>query len=107
MEKILDAPQRNALDGLAPERLSLPNGRNPKIIYEDGRPPLIAMRIQELYDVKTPLHIGNGSIRVLVHVLAPNQRPVQITDDLGSFWQNTYEQVKKELRGRYPKHEWR
>ncbi len=107
VEKILDAPQRNALDGLAPERLSLPNGRNPKIIYEDGRPPLIAMRIQELYDVKTPLHIGNGSIRVLVHVLAPNQRPVQITDDLGSFWQNTYEQVKKELRGRYPKHEWR
>ena len=54
-----------------------------------------------------PITIAQGRVRVLVHILAPNQRPVQITDDLGSFWANTYAQVKKDLRGRYPKHEWR
>jgi ATP-dependent helicase HrpB len=65
------------------------------------------LRIQELYGVQEPLTILGGRQRVVVQVLAPNQRPVQITDDLGSFWKNHYERVKKELQRRYPKHEWR
>jgi ATP-dependent helicase HrpB len=103
----LSDAQRGLLDKYAPERLTLPNGRQPKVVYEAGKAPYIALRIQELYDVSAPLTVAMGRVRVLVHVLAPNQRPVQITDDLGSFWKNGYPQVKKDLRGRYPKHEWR
>jgi ATP-dependent helicase HrpB len=103
----LTPAQAAAVERLAPERLDLPNGRKPKVVYEDGKPPRIALRIQELYGVEKPLTVAGGRVRVQVHVLAPNQRPVQITDDLGSFWRNGYERVKKELRGRYPKHEWR
>ncbi len=103
----LSEAQRRFVDRMAPERLTLPNGRTPRLVYEEGRPPRIAMRLQELYGVEAPLTIADGRVRVLVHVLAPNQRPVQITDDLGSFWRHGYEQVRKELRGRYPRHEWR
>jgi ATP-dependent helicase HrpB len=103
----LSAAQRAWVDAHAPERLALPNGRTPRVTYETGKPPFIALRVQELYGVDRPLNVAMGRVRVVVHVLAPNQRPVQITDDLGSFWRNGYEQVKKDLRGRYPKHEWR
>ncbi len=107
LERMLGANTRATLDHYAPLRLKLSNGRSPKVSYESGKPPRIAMRVQELYDVTEPLYIADKRVRVLVHILAPNNRPVQITDDLGSFWENTYAQVKKDLRGRYPKHEWR
>ena len=103
----LDRSQHAAVESCAPERLRLSNGRTPRVRYEAGKPPTIAMRVQELYDVNEPLTIAMDKVRVVVEILAPNQRPVQVTDDLSSFWQNSYEQVKKDLRGRYPKHEWR
>ena len=103
----LSDEQRRRVDELAPERLTLANGRTPKVTYEEGKPPVIALRIQELYGVKETPAVAGGRVSVLVHVLAPNQRPVQITSDLRSFWTNVYPQVKKQLKARYPKHEWR
>ncbi len=103
----LNAGQHAVVDRHAPTRITLSNGRNAAVTYAEGAPPFLALRVQDLYDVTAPVTVAQGRVRVRVHVLAPNQRPVQITDDLGSFWANTYAQVKKDLRGRYPKHEWR
>jgi ATP-dependent helicase HrpB len=103
----LSGAQQTLLDKHAPERLALGNGRSPKIAYEKGAPPHIALRIQELYDVKSTPRIAMGRVPVLVHVLAPNMRPVQITQDLVSFWSEHYPKVKQELQRKYPKHEWR
>jgi len=99
--------QQELLDAHAPERLVLSNGRNPKITYVADGPPYIALRIQELYDVKATLRIAMNRVPVLLHILAPNMRPVQITQDLAGFWREHYPRVKSELQRKYPKHEWR
>jgi ATP-dependent helicase HrpB len=103
----LSSVQAELLDKHAPERLNLPNGRTPKVIYDSGNPPHIAVRIQELYDVNGTPKVGMGRIPVLVHILAPNMRPVQITQDLAGFWREHYPKVKQELQRKYPKHQWR
>jgi ATP-dependent helicase HrpB len=103
----LSAAQQELLEKHAPERVSLSNGRTPKVSYERGNPPHIAVRIQELYGVTATPRIALGKVPVLVHILAPNQRPVQITQDLGGFWRDQYPRVKQELQRKYPKHEWR
>jgi ATP-dependent helicase HrpB len=95
------------VERMAPERLNLPNGRSPKVTYAKGGPPAISLRVQELYGVNRPLTVAGGRVRVVVHVLAPNFRPVQVTDDLASFWQNAYPAIRKEYQRKYPKHEWR
>ena len=74
--------------------------------YEEGRPPVLAVRIQEVFGLRDTPRIAGGRVPVLLHLLGPNMRPQQITDDLASFWANTYPQVRKELRRRYPKHAW-
>jgi ATP-dependent helicase HrpB len=102
----LTANQLRAVDSEAPERLDTPSGRSIALTYEEGRPPILAARIQELFGwVETP-KIAGGRVAVLLHLLAPNNRPQQVTDDLASFWKNTYPVVRKELRVRYPKHAW-
>jgi ATP-dependent helicase HrpB len=98
---------QDLLDKHAPERLNLSNGKTPKISYELGNPPHIALRIQELYDINTTPKIAMGRVPVLLHVLAPNMRPVQITQDLAGFWREHYPRLKQELQRKYPKHEWR
>jgi len=103
----LSAAQERLLEEHAPERLALPNGRTPKVVYERGAPPYIAVRIQELFEVNTTPRIGMGKVPVLVHILAPNMRPVQITQDLAGFWREHYPRIKQELQRKYPKHEWR
>jgi ATP-dependent helicase HrpB len=103
----LSHAQRELLDKHAPERLSLPNGRTPKISYEASNPPHIAMRIQELYEVMQTPKIAMGRVPVLVHILTPGMKPVQVTQDLGNFWREHYPRIKSELQRRYPKHEWR
>jgi ATP-dependent helicase HrpB len=103
----LNSAQQELLEKHAPERLSLANGRTPKVSYETGGSPHIAIRIQELYDVTATPRIAMGRVPVLVHVLAPNMRPVQITQDLASFWREHYPRVKQELQRKYPKHTWR
>ena len=103
----LSAAQRELLDKHAPERLSLSNGRTPKVAYEPSHSPHIALRIQELYDVKETPKIALGRVPVLVHILTPGMKPVQVTQDLAGFWRDHYPRLKSELQRRYPKHEWR
>ena len=94
------------IDRLAPAELELPSGNRHAIVYEAGRTPVLAVRIQELFGVATTPTIAGGRVPVLLHLLGPNYRPQQVTADLESFWQNGYPEVKKELRRRYPKHAW-
>ncbi|MFM8380294.1 MAG: ATP-dependent helicase C-terminal domain-containing protein, partial [Planctomycetia bacterium] len=94
------------IDRLAPAEIDLPSGKRHRLAYEPGKPPVLAVRIQELFGVRDTPRVAGGRIPVLLHLLGPNHRPQQVTDDLGSFWANTYPQVKKELRRRYPKHAW-
>jgi len=103
----LNTVQQAALDQLAPERIKLPNNRQAKILYADGKPPTIAVRIQDLYGVAHRLTIGNGRVALRIEVLAPNHRPIQITDDLTTFWRESYPRIKQELQRKYPKHQWR
>ncbi len=94
------------IERLAPSHIELPNGNRHAITYEIGKPPILSVRIQEMFGVKETPSVGGSSVPVLLHLLGPNYRPQQITADLASFWQNGYPEVKKELRRRYPKHSW-
>jgi ATP-dependent helicase HrpB len=102
----LSAPQRAALDAYAPERVSLPNGQSAKVTYEAGRDPWIALRVRDLFGVWQTPAIAAGRVPLLVHICAPNHRPWQMTKDLAGFWAGGYQQMKKDLAGRYPKHPW-
>jgi ATP-dependent helicase HrpB len=103
----LSQSQRDLLDKHAPERLTLPNGRTPKVNYENGKPPFISLRIQEFYDVNQTPKIAMGKIPVTVHILTPGMKPIQVTQDLASFWREHYPKIKSELQRKYPKHLWR
>ncbi len=103
----LSATQREMLDQLAPERIKLPNDRTAKIVYGADKPPTVAARIQDLYGVTNGLAIGPARLPLRIEVLAPNHRPIQITDDLATFWRESYPKVKAELQRKYPKHQWR
>ncbi len=103
---MLTASQRQALDRETPERLTVPSGSQIAVQYQPGRPPILAVRIQELFGLAETPRIAGRRVAVVLHLLGPNYRPQQITDDLRSFWNNTYPQVRKDLRRRYPKHAW-
>ncbi|MEO5721690.1 MAG: ATP-dependent helicase HrpB [Chthoniobacterales bacterium] len=103
----LSSAQQGLVDQYAPERIALPNGRKAKVIYSASGPPAVAVRIQDLYGVERNLTIGPGRQPLVIQVLAPNHRPIQITSDLEGFWREAYPRVKKELQRKYPKHEWR
>ncbi len=98
--------QRQAVEREAPERWTVPSGSRIALRYEVGRPPILAVRIQEVFGLAQTPRLAGGRVPVLLHLLAPNYRPQQVTDDLASFWANTYPQVRKELRARYPRHSW-
>ena len=106
LQGTLSYAQLEAVRREAPERLEVPSGSRVKLAYEPGRPPVLAARIQELFGLAETPRVAAGRVAVLLHLLAPNGRPQQVTDDLRSFWENTYPQVRKELQGRYPKHSW-
>jgi len=103
----LNAMQHTMLNDHAPERLKFSNGRTPKVIYSPNDPPHVSLRIQELFDVKEVPKVAMGRVSVLLHILAPNMRPVQVTQDLAGFWRDHYPRVKSELQRKYPKHQWR
>ncbi|MFM2294756.1 MAG: hypothetical protein RLZZ350_1169, partial [Verrucomicrobiota bacterium] len=103
----LSHTQRELLDKHAPERLTLSNGRTPKVNYEEGRAPFISLRIQELYDVTQTPKLALGRLPVTVHILTPGMKPIQVTSDLANFWREHYPKIKSELQRKYPKHEWR
>jgi ATP-dependent helicase HrpB len=103
----LSRQQQAWVDEYTPERIQLPKGRTVKVVYSADAPPTIAARIQDLYGIKDALWIANRRVRVRIQVLAPSNRPVQITENLGDFWHETYPKLKQQLQRRYPKHEWR
>lgn len=101
----LDWPARQRLDELAPERINVPGGSNVRIDYS-GEQPVLAVKLQELFGLAESPRIAGGRVPVLIHLLSPAGRPLQVTSDLHSFWENGYPEVKKEMKGRYPKHPW-
>ncbi|WP_379152827.1 ATP-dependent helicase HrpB [Paenibacillus sp. sgz5001063] len=106
LEGMLDWSSRQLLDKEAPTHITVPSGSRIPLDYSTPGVPVLAVRLQELFgQVDTP-RIGGGKVAVLLHLLSPARRPVQVTADLASFWQTTYFEVKKDLKGRYPKHYW-
>jgi ATP-dependent helicase HrpB len=102
----LSHAQRGALDREAPERLAVPSGNTIRLDYSDPARPVLAARIQELFGLAATPRLARGRVPVLLHLLAPNGRPQQVTDDLASFWAKTYHEVRRELAARYPRHAW-
>ena len=95
------------MDKLAPEKIPVPSGSLIPLIYQpDGSSPILAVRLQEVFGLTDTPTINNGKTTVLLHLLSPGYRPVQVTSDLRSFWKNIYPEVRKELRVRYQKHSW-
>jgi ATP-dependent helicase HrpB len=94
------------LDTLAPESVQLPGRRHARIHYERDQAPWIASRLQDFIGLQKGPRIGEGRVPLVLHLLAPNQRPVQVTTDLAGFWERTYPQVRRELSRRYPRHAW-
>ena len=102
----LDPQQVRALDTLAPERITVPSGSRLALVYDPGRPPSLPVRIQEVFGLAQTPRVAGGRVPVVLHLLAPNRRAQQVTDDLASFWASTYPTVRRELKRRYPKHAW-
>ena len=104
---ILEQKLRSArLQELAPTSIRLQKGRSAKVHYERGKPPWIASRLQDFFGMHETPRIGPNRTPVVVHLLAPNQRPVQTTSDLVGFWERLYPQIRRELMRKYPKHAW-
>jgi len=101
-------PQARALlDRLAPERVALPGGRSVQVAYpEGGEPPFIQSRLQDFFGLRQGPAIGGGKVPLVLHLLAPSQRPVQVTTDLAGFWERHYPAIRRELSRRYPRHAW-
>ena len=103
----LSFEQQNMLNELAPTHLTVPSGSQIQIEYKsEGEPPLLSVRLQELFGLLETPKVSGGKMPVLIELLSPGYKPVQLTQDLKSFWANGYFEVKKELKRRYPKHEW-
>lgn len=101
-----DYAQRSTLDAQAPESLVVPSGQQRRLDYALGEPPVLAVKLQELFGLTDTPRIGGGRIPVTLHLLSPAGRPIQVTQDLKGFWERTYPEVRKELKGRYPRHPW-
>ncbi len=98
--------QQQRLDELMPSHITVPSGRRIAIDYTTGDAPVLAVKLQEMFGLADTPTIAKGKVKVLLHLLSPAHRPVQVTQDLKGFWNSGYQQVKKELKGRYPKHPW-
>ncbi|MBU0498920.1 MAG: ATP-dependent helicase HrpB [Gammaproteobacteria bacterium] len=103
---LLDWKRQQEMDRAAPTHIPVPSGSRKRLEYKPGEPPVLAVKLQEMFGLHDTPRVGNGKVPVMVHLLSPAQRPVQVTQDLRGFWQRTYQEVKKELKGRYPKHYW-
>lgn len=86
--------------------MKVASGSNIKLDYQQGEQPVLAVKLQEMFGQEQTPTIAGGNLKLVIHLLSPAKRPLQITEDLASFWQNSYAEVKKEMRGRYPKHPW-
>jgi ATP-dependent helicase HrpB len=106
LESLLTWEQRRELDAHAPTHLTVPSGSRIPVDYSEPESPMLAVRLQELFGLTETPRIAKGRVPVTIHLLSPAQRPVQVTKDLASFWKSAYFEVKKDLKGRYPKHYW-
>ncbi|MEN6540785.1 MAG: ATP-dependent helicase C-terminal domain-containing protein, partial [Mizugakiibacter sp.] len=106
LSAMLDYAQRRALDEHAPDALTVPSGMTRKLEYVPGQPPVLAVKLQELFGLADTPRVAQGRVPVTLHLLSPAGRPIQVTQDLRGFWERTYPEVKKELKGRDPKHPW-
>ncbi len=106
LEGELDFRHRRRLDELAPTHLVVPGGSRIRIDYLEADAPSLSAKVQELFGMVETPRIGGGAVPLLVKLLSPAQRPVQVTRDLASFWRSGYAQVRRELKGRYPRHDW-
>jgi ATP-dependent helicase HrpB len=102
----LDWSLRQRVDALAPTRIIVPSGMERRIEYAHGQPPVLAVKLQELFGLAETPRIADGRVPLTLHLLSPGGRPLQVTQDLRGFWERTYPEVKKEMKGRYPKHPW-
>ena len=98
--------QQKELDQQAPTHLTVPTGSKILVDYSSNEIPVLAVRLQEMFGQSETPTIAGGKVPVIIHLLSPARRPMQVTQDLASFWRNSYQEVKKELKGRYPKHHW-
>jgi ATP-dependent helicase HrpB len=105
LHNLLPWPLPQRLEELAPHHLAVPSGSSVRLDYSES-PPVLAVRLQELFGLADTPRIANGRQVVKLHLLSPARRPVQVTQDLANFWRSTYAEVKKDLKGRYPKHYW-
>ncbi|MGN8251866.1 ATP-dependent helicase HrpB [Pseudomonas sp. SMV7] len=105
LRNLLPWPLPQRLEEQAPAHLAVPSGSNIRLDYSEN-PPILAVRLQELFGLADTPRIANGRLQVKLHLLSPARRPVQVTQDLANFWRTTYAEVKKDLKGRYPKHYW-
>lgn len=103
---LLSWHRQNRLDALAPTHITVPSGSRIPLDYAAGDIPVLAVRLQEMFGAVDTPTIAGGKVPVMLHLLSPASRPVQVTRDLANFWENTYFEVRKDLRGRYPKHYW-
>jgi ATP-dependent helicase HrpB len=106
LHALLSWEQQRQLERWAPTHLTVPSGSSVRVEYQTPDLPILAVRLQEMFGCKDTPRLIDGKIPVMLHLLSPAKRPVQVTKDLASFWANTYQEVRKELRGRYPKHSW-
>ncbi|MCA8949168.1 MAG: ATP-dependent helicase HrpB, partial [Planctomycetes bacterium] len=106
LQSRLSPPQQRALRESAPDRIELPSGRAAKIDYAAAAGPTVAARLQEFFGLRAVSALAGGRVPVVLELLAPNHRPVQVTTDLPSFWANVYPQIRRELSRRYPRHAW-
>jgi ATP-dependent helicase HrpB len=106
LHALLTPAQQRELSEWAPTHLRLPGGAQLRVDYLDDNAPLVSLRLQQAFGLAATPHLGRGNVPVTFQLLSPAQRPVQVTRDLASFWRGAYAQVRKDLRGRYPKHHW-
>ena len=102
----LDWPRQQLMTKLAPSHIRVPSGARKSLTYLCGETPVLKVRLQEMFGLDETPRVCNGGIPIMLHLLSPAQRPVQITQDLSGFWSRTYKEIRKELKGRYPKHYW-
>lgn len=106
LKSSVDWSLRQRIDQLAPTRISVPSGMERRIDYTHGQSPVLAVKLQELFGLADTPRVADGRIAVILHLLSPGGKPLQVTQDLRGFWERTYPEVKKEMKGRYPRHPW-
>lgn len=102
----LDYAQRRHVEELAPAEIEVPSGMRRPVLYTLGDAPVLAVKLQEMFGLADTPRIAKGRVPLVLHLLSPRRTPLQVTQDLRGFWERTYPEVKREMKGRYPKHPW-